>query len=77
MQLFRPNQVFMLNGKMANSPSLVQNQCNSAFSVLEQVSNDICELMQVELSENNAYFSKSPFSLHFSKLVHLKNGLFM
>lgn len=77
MQWISENASFMLNGKMTNPSSHVQNQCNSKISGLEQVANDVCELMQVESCENNAYFAKWPFSLHFSKLVHLKNALFV
>ena len=58
MQWISENASFMLNGNLVNSPTHVQS--NFWF---EQVLNDNCELMQVEWSENNEYFAKTPFSL--------------
>ena len=41
-------------------------QCNSANFWFEQVLKHVCELMQMEWSENNEYFAKTPFSLQNS-----------
>jgi hypothetical protein len=56
---------FYAKWTIGNFTSLMPNQCNSENSLLQQVTNGVCELVQKESCENNEYFAKSLFPSTF------------